>query len=248
MPTLGKRRRYPQSIGITGMPKRVRITPAQRGYVRNTGLYGRFNAKRAIQQLQPELKWFETAVGIGNIPVATGTIIGTVNNIPEGNGPNQRIGRKITIKKIHFRALIRGAQTILLSQRLRVICYLDKQCNGAEASPLEIMKTNNTGTDYIVVDSFRNLENISRFQILFDKTYTLTPPTNLTATTVVNPGKHIYFNRNVNIPIEFDTTANDGSLTTIRSNNIGFLYIPDSNTVDSFDVHTGLCRIRYSDS
>ena len=59
------------------------------------------------------------------------------------------------------------------SNLVRIIVYLDRQCNGAAAGVTDLLES----ASYL---SFRNLANQSRFKFLYDKTI----PINVVASTI----------------------------------------------------------------
>ncbi len=202
---------------------------AQRGFVRTAGFFG--NAL--------ELKFHD--VDLNDTVVATGgTITDSINKIGQGTTEVQRIGRKCTIRSINWRFVVTMPATTSAGGSLdsiRVIMYLDKQCNGATAAVTDILESAN-------FQSFNNLANKSRFRTLMDRQYDLLPAAGGgDGTTEDYPGTVVndtLFKR-VNIPIEFDSTA--GAITEIRSNNIGVLLI-SRGAVGGF---TSKIRLRFSD-
>ena len=208
----------------------------RRGYMRTAGFYGRFAGPSA------ELKFHDLAVDDAVVAV-NGTIIdNSVNNIPQGTTEITRIGRKCTIRSINWRfsmQLLTEANTATPGvDTVRVIMYLDKQCNGAAATVTDILESDN-------YHSFNNLANKSRFRTLMDRTYTFSHPcaSGADATAEWGPEKQDdTFFKNVNIPIEFDGTA--GALTEIRSNNIGVMLLSQAGLCN----FTSEIRLRFSDA
>lgn len=93
---------------------------------------------------------------------------GSFNAVAVGAGESERIGRKISNSSLHIRGnLILSGATPALSSRCRIVLVKDNQTNGAALVPGNVIVGG--------IDGFRNLEHVSRFQILFDRTYTLTP-------------------------------------------------------------------------
>ncbi len=197
----------------------MKLTGKKRGRVRISGYYGRYNRNQCCDV---ELKFHD--IDIIDTVIAVGGVImngGTVNIIPQGTEEGQRIGRKCTIKSIEWFYDV-GIDTRTspsqTSDIVRVVLYLDKQCNGAPATVLEIFED-------AVHNSFLNLANQNRFSLLMDKTYSLNQ---MTAGGSVGPvftsgtvEYHERFHKNCSIPIEFNSTL--GAITEIRSNNIGVL-------------------------
>ncbi len=206
------------------------------------GFYGRFRKRRRIGK--PEKKFYDINLALDPIAtsggfaavVADGPVAFTssLNDILQGAGEQQRIGRKCTIVNIYCRFVFSFLGTLLGSnaenmaeadkahETIRVIIYWDKQCNGAAISSAELLETD-------VYSAFRNLANIKRFRILHDKLYTFNTTaivsgdgTAATDTKVVGKDWHINISKKIFIPIEFAAAL--GALTEIRSNNIGIIF------------------------
>ncbi len=219
------------------------------GYDRQVGFYGR-NIKRRKYAMRThnggEKKFYDmelddaslasTGNFLGKTSIGPNTNSGTIVDLVQGTSESQRIGRKCTITKIHARMnfeFLPGSNPNLgmsdnAHETIRFILYWDKQCNGAAASFTDLIETD-------VYNSYRNLANVKRFVILYDKIWAW----NSTAVgaadavdqqvgTAINQVSNrviadyqINFSINVFIPIEFANT--DGALTGIRSNNIGIM-------------------------
>lgn len=189
-----------------------------------------------------ELKFFDLTTTNTNIPI-TGNIIDSFNEIAQGFGESERVGRKCTIKSVQCRARMsipaNDAGTFTLTgDTVRWIIYIDKQTNGAAA-----------GITQVLVDdswlAWYNLANTDRFIIMHDKTYTMNY-TGCGGNTLdkVNQAKFIKdvtFEANCNVPIEFEDTS--GLIGTIQSNNIGYLLISSAGR-STFAART---RIRFTD-
>jgi hypothetical protein len=209
------------------------------GFTRLEGNYGRY--------LQGgELKYLDTVITHATVS-DTGSLTESLNNIPEGTSESQRIGRKVIVKGVYLKGnAILKQQTAGMSShssRLRIIMYLDKQCNGGAATVDNLLK-NPTGGQ--LMNAFRNLENSQRFRMLCDYTVSLDTGSNfwsgatwsnseVNKTVKCNKGK-------LSLPLEFSGTT--GATGEIRSNNIGLLLIPDHGEIE----FQGTVRVRYSDN
>ena len=204
-----------------------------RGKFRKSGYYGRYN--RGPTQ---EFKFHD--VTLNDITIqSTGLITASVNLIAQGTGESERIGRKCTIRGIDWRATINLASTtnpLLATDMVRVIMYVDKQCNGAAAASTDLLET----ADYL---SHYNLANRSRFRFLYDRVI----PLNVTAaagngTANDSFDRRVYFRfmKRCSIPLEFNSTT--GAITEIRSNNIGVFLISD-RAISGF---TSEIRLRFT--
>ncbi len=222
-------------FGPVGRTARV---AGRRGFTRTAGFYGRY---RGGPNGSGELKFFDLDIDV--TPAVAGSITDSINHIPQGVTENTRVGRKCTITNIAWRydmVLPKATDGNNGSEQVRIIMYLDKQCNGATATVTGILES----ADY---QSFNNLANKSRFRTLMDRTYNLnatamggyaTGPLFNTAETAMSDS----FYKKCSIPLEFDSTT--GAITEIRSNNIGLLLISKTALV----ALTSKIRIRFSDN
>ena len=193
--------------------------------------------------MQGEQKFYdELNVNGGNPADPTGTIWSTsLINILEGTSPSQRIGRKITVRGIGLKILINLPQSATASAAwdgYRIILYHDKQANGATATAAQILDS----TPSVNILSYRNLSNVNRFRILYDKNFEVN---------ATNAGGSVYVAGqlqllpkvwvNVNVPIEY--SGSTGNISEIRSHNFGILVI-SSNSVATMLIQS---RVRYTD-
>lgn len=212
---------------------------------------GRFPKRRRVgalikRALAGELKFVDTTVGLTASAVAGVVLSSSLNVIPEGNGESQRVGRKITIKRLGIRGSWENQLATTASNmdnRLRIVVYQDKQTNGAAATVTGILET-------ATIDSFRNLANQGRFRILFDKTIavrnTETVNTNTTTFTSVIETRSWSFFKALNIPIEYDNSLTTGVISTQRTNNIGIIILSATDAAPPQVAFTA--RVRYSDN
>ncbi len=211
-----------------GKPRRPRY--GRRGYIN----------KRTLQQ---ELKFHDVVVGDA-VVAATGGIGNSVLLIDQGIGENSRIGRKILVRSIWCRWSIDLAQAqnqtdIPSGDICRIIVYIDKQCNGANATVLDILET-------ATFDAFRNLANAKRFRVLHDKYITInrlvsmTDGTNTSQTPLVL--KHHKWGMTFKNPIAINYDGASGVITELTENNIAFMYISSEGVCG---IPQQCTRIRY---
>lgn len=228
-----KRSRVSSKRQRGGASKRYRKRGG-RGYTRTVGYYGRYNASPGS-----ELKFFDGIEGANGSDNNGEIVQDSLVHIVQGPEEDQRIGRKCTIKSIHMRGqfiLSTATNPAIAGDRVRVIVYQDKQTNGATATVANLLQTSD-------IDSFRNLENSGRFKYLLDKTYTLNAMAasgNGSTDQTFESVRHFKWDKNCNIPIEYSATT--GSMTEIRSNNIGVMMIPHVSNISTFAFHW---RVRY---
>ncbi len=200
------------------------------GYTRRVGYYGDVL----------ELKFHD--VDVDDAAIAAGATIAqnSCNLIPQGTSEKERIGRKCVVRSINWRFNMVLPTTVTAAETtdtVRIILYLDKQTNGVVAGTTDILEA----ADY---QSFNNLANKGRFRTLMDRTYTLTcgagsgRGTTDTLSYAAASENDTFF-KNVNIPLEFDSTA--GAITELKSNNIGVMTLGKSGHV----VFDSKMRVRF---
>lgn len=207
----------------------------QKGYDRSVGYFGRFEG-------DGELKFHNFDYDVTPVPNG-GIVRATINIIAQGTAEDERIGRKCTIRSIQWRYayyLDTIANVVLpkSGDLLRLIVFVDKQCNGVAATVTQLLET---------ADIFANksLVNQGRFTILLDRLHsinylTLTENTDdLYSQSKVMEQATWY--KACNVPIEFSGVT--GAIAEIRSNNIGILTISSAGSVRL----ESRVRIRYSD-
>lgn len=222
--------------------RRTRRATPMKGYMRKTGFYG--FGKNPAEKLYYDIRSEGTPDATGS---SSGHMITSLHPVPQGNGPNERKGRKITISKVsvRWRAKLNASSTGLACN-LRLMLVLDKQCNGTSASPAV---ANNTGlleavpTNSDPVLAYYNLANAKRFTVLYDKRMALNALSN-NGTLGNDTTKFGSVSKRLKLPIEFDASATDGSLATIRSNNLFWVAIANGNSC-AVETQT---RVRYSDA
>jgi len=241
--TPGKRRRVRANLSQVMLPATTAITRVGgRGYLRTGGYYGRYNG-RPGDELKFHDVWITddaTSSG-GSIAIPPGLLnvelLESALEIEQGTGESQRIGRKITISSIHIRGKITLPSSDSPSScdsRYRIMVVQDKQNNGAG--------TLLTGAGGVLqngqIESFRDLENVNRFRILYDKTrainatmgygiFVSNPNPVLSNWTSGQRQVNVNINVRLNLPIEYSSPT--GSVTEIRSNNICVFLIGDTS-------------------
>lgn len=187
-----------------------------------------------------ELKFFDTTKTTTTSSTSGAIFNSSLVLIPQGVTESNRVGRKCVVKRLNMRGnfdLVSATAANQTSDVLRVIVYVDKQTNGAAATVTDILET-------ATYNSFRNLSNTQRFQILYDKSFGLNAPSGQGDGTTFAYGEYAEpwsMNKTLSLPIEYNSTT--GALTEITSNNIGVLVISKAGAA-KFDY---VARVRFSD-
>lgn len=195
----------------------------------------------ANQLLQQELK-FHDDVQPDPIVSTTGAISSNPIIIAQGTGESDRVGRLVIMRKVTLKFTISlPTQTedggIGPGEVVRIMFIQDTQCNGAAAVPTDVLET-------AKFDSYRNLANIKRFKVLYDKFVVMNRMVVMEdALNAIGSPLRLYFRRKtlyMKTPIEYSGTT--GALPEIRSNYFFFLYITKNGTGGITEQHS---RYRY---
>lgn len=205
------------------------LTRPQKGYVRTIGNYRRFGG------CYQDMKWLDQEI-VSTIPADNGTtnrVVASIVNIAQGATENQRVGSRMVVKELGFKfTLVQNqfAGDISLAQchTVRVIIFLDKQCNGAAVTSTDILQdaAGVPGSESAL--DFRKLNNIGRFKLLMDRSYNLNAPGGLgsnSGSTVLMPERCLtdHFFWKGQITVEYSGAT--GAITELRSNNIGYMIL-----------------------
>ncbi len=192
-----------------------------------------------------DIDWDEAAADFsaGVISNASSLVL-----IGQGVTESTRVGRKCVIKSIGWRAQLEriavSSTGIAASEVIRLIIVQDKQANGAAPTV--------SGTGGLLesanYQAFNNLNNKSRFRVLYDKTFTLNTLAAAGDGTSNDSGavqRSFSFFKDVNIPMEYSGTANPSVIGEVRTNNIFGIMISESgNSTVALDSKF---RFRFSD-
>lgn len=210
------------------------------GYTRSAGAYAR-SAPGSVAQK----KYLDTAQVQNSIATA-GTVCTSFCLVPQGTTDVTRIGNKIKICNLDMKFALSlddetSPTTAVTSANIRMIVYIDKQTNGAAAAVTDVLTSATIG-------SFRNMDTVDRFKILWDKNFNLTPRTAYYNSTGnerhVGVGAFFWKKKrwNLDLPVHYSSTT--GAITELKSNNIGCIVITDLANCN-MNLNT---RIKYYDA
>ncbi len=215
---------------------RAQQAPWLAGRDRVGGYYGRYAGDKA------EHKFHDLDIDDSTIAAGATVAQASCNLIAQGVTESTRVGRKCTVRAIGWRFFLTLKTTAVAadtSDTVRILLYMDKQCNGATIATTDLLESAD-------IQSFNNLANKGRFRVLMDRTYAISSQagSGRGTTDTLSYGEVMIqdtFFKKCNIPIEFDSTT--GAITEIRSNNIGVLTLAASGNV----AFNSKMRLRYSD-
>lgn len=231
-----KRKRYKKKRKYVRKKKKT-YTSSSIGRTRTIGSYGRYARDR---ELKYKDLYMNSSRGFITTPMTTGIVTLSVKEADTGNatqsmlgkigtgtGPNQRIGRKITIKKINLNLFVKMPALTdkdKASQMYRIIIAWDRQWNGSVSEP-DIESYLNLPS----IDSHRNLEQIKRYIPLYDKTFSMQANIAIRTDTgekVATQEKQRLHKINLkcDMPIEYSSTTGDAA--ELKTTNLVGWFIP----------------------
>jgi len=155
-----------------------------------------------------------------------------------GAALNQRVGRKITVRKIKVHGMVVCAQQAAQaaadpSTKIRIVLVQDQQTNAAQMTGAQLF--NDATAAATTINSFQNPNNFGRFRVLKDKMITmgnLNLAGSPTANDVVQAGQRVQFKFAVNfkepVTVHFNAT-NGGTVADIVDNSFHLLTATDNN-------------------
>lgn len=189
---------------------------------------------------QAEVKFFDKVIDQTQIS-ATGIMASQLFTLSEGDSQSQRHGRKVHLTSIQWNGVVTLESTNLpahATDTVRLLILRDRQANRALPGITDILVQPQW-------ESYRNLENKSRFSIIYEKRISLygavSGDGSLTITSPVEKNFRMF--RKLNIPILYNDSANTGVIATINSNNVVCLLISRNARVNI----ESCMRFRYTD-
>ncbi|QGH72831.1 MAG: capsid protein [CRESS virus sp. ct1Gc25] len=170
-----------------------------------------------------------------------------------GTGLNQRIGRKVSVKKLKVRGLITCASQVDQTTpdngcQVRLIFYQDMQTNGAQSQGEDLMDTP-TASVQGVFNSFQNTASFGRFRVLKDMCIEINNPniswdgTNLEQQGIV---KRFKFSKVFKEPVVVHYNATGGTTVADVVDN-SFHAIAVVNSAALVPNLSYVCRVTYTD-
>ncbi len=198
--------------------------------------------RKREEELNPrEVKFLDTTISDGTL--ASTMVHFNICVVPQGTDEQQRVGRKILVRKVHFKGvltLINSTDITNTSNVVKVMVVQDKQTNGAQFAAAQLLETD-------VIASFNNLTNRSRFRVLRTEYFTFSQPGGVATGAAFALGevsRWVNINVDCKVPIEYDDSASTGAITTVRSSSLWVLF--QTSTSETMAV-SGQARIRYLD-
>lgn len=222
-----KKRSFSQ-VGNSPMKRSKTIKPFRR---RNTFTTGARSG--------PELKNKDNSFSISSV-----TSLGTttlLNSMAIGTEDGQRVGRKITIKSIEYRATISNSVANLNvsgtfpqnADAVRSLIVLDLQTDGTLPDVSSVL--NGTGGQG-ASSSLRNAAEFERYKVLSDEVVTLDPSNNIK-----------YIKKYIPCNIVTTFSLNSATLSSMLTNPIYHMLIDNNGAFGNFTLGRIFTRLRYND-
>lgn len=191
----------------------------------------------SIRRGRDELKVIENAATQANF--ASAGSVALYNGVAQGTDFTNRIGRKVIVKSIHFKAWVSPAtSTDSPGDICRLMLVWDKQANSAAPAVTDILTT---------ADPFSgvNLNNRDRFKVMYDRRVSMNPA--VYAANVITGGNPITVYREKFIKCNQEVIFS-GTGATVASIQTGSLYLLFIDLNGTLSLLTHYCRVRFSDA
>jgi len=203
------------------------------------------DTERAAYTITASSNWQNTEAN----PTTVNTLFAPV----QGNGINQRIGRRVEVHGIKIRGHIQcGAQTnetgADVPSIVRLILVQDMQTNATQMQGEQLME--NTSAAPTNVHSFQSTNNFGRFRVLRDMKMVFGNPSVVyDGTNIEQSGVTKCFKINIKFkkPVKVHFNAVDGgTIADIVDNS--FHILATANTIQMAPILTYLSRVSYKDA
>lgn len=220
-------------LGYSG--KRPLGRRAHIGYDARGGTKSR---RACLMGRHPEKKFIDGAIDA--TPSTTGTF-SLLSTIPQGADESERVGRKTIITDILLRGHILWGSTTgaapLTENRFRLMVVQDKQPNKAIFAVTDLLETAD-------INSYRNLAQAKRFEVLFDRTYTRSAVAGHGDGTTNDFGTVMFpFNINLKPCIDMEYSGADGAIDKQTVNSVHALMFEETGSPGTL-IH-GATRLRF---
>ncbi len=152
------------------------------------GGYGRFRNIRTGGFIGKELKFYDTKLVASALTAPTDAAGGehdpsatiVLNSVTQGDGEQQRDGRKMTMKSIYINGLVTVVPQANVTAGdpasvIYIALVLDTQTNGATIVSEEVYE-NKSADGILAASPMRNLQQSTRFRVLAKKQFTMQNP------------------------------------------------------------------------
>lgn len=237
------RRRYRRS-------KRKRFTGAKRAMrkyrknIRKSGVTG-----YELKKLDTAFNYTCIGNGVNQDTTGSNNRLATftfqcANEVPQGTGFEQRVGRKYTIRSLQIKGFLRPGQSQQQNDMVKIIIVKDKQPNNITTPPnlVDIFASQDA-------NSLTNLDNRMRFQILYSQCFSMGSEVGSESSSPSGFPINIY--KKMSTPVICNGVG--GSIQNTTTNNIWLIAIglntwtDGTSTTEEFPKFFGNMRIRFTD-
>lgn len=186
----------------------------------------------------PERKAFDNIINLQ--ANTTGVQTGALNVMQQGDGAQERDGRKIFLNSVQFRGLLRTDATVALPDQVRIIVFIDNQTNGVDVGINDVIW--NTGSVFKAHAPY-DLSQMERFTILYDKTHAMDIGRLGGSAAEKIHFRNVKFFKKINMPVNYIGTGT--TVAQIRDKSV-HMQVFGVNSANGC-VLEGNCRLRFTD-
>ena len=122
-----------------------------------------------------------------------------LNGVKQGDGDSEREGRRITMCGLNIKGLL--ASSSISGVTVRIAIVMDTQANKTAPQPADVW--DDEATVALDICALRNLNNVRRFKILYDKRHTINP------SIAFNSSTNVQLHNDAQLPFEINLPLND---------------------------------------
>ena len=175
--------------------------------------------------------------GPTNLPYASPSFQ-LLNGLVVGTGPNNRIGRQVNVRSIQLAYSVQIPGTSPTFGICRVMCYIDRQCNGVIPTSLVASVLENDPLNLAP----RGMDSRKRYKILYDKLHDLSGISTTGLPSIASARWYYKFRRPLDVAYNAGTVGNATDIVTNAIWFVAFFSIASGAQAYAFN------RIRYTDN
>lgn len=168
-----------------------------------------------------EEKYYLATLYNGTASAATWQLTSALAGLQQGTSATQRVGNRVTVKRIEYSIFIQPATTMSGAGSLcRVILYHNRQAAGAQIGATTIFDTND-------LYSLRNITQSKRVSVTRDAQYPMWPTAlnGSFAVAATSPPIRLFWRQPVNKMVTYQSNA--GTISDILTDDYGIGFVSD---------------------
>lgn len=217
--------------------------PRKRRQPPKTGLVKAATTRR--NYTYDEVKYYDTTALIANLggSKVLNPSTNAYNTVPQGDGPSERVGRKIDMLRWEVRGTIRSSFSTGKGTVYRIIMFEDRQANG-DVPPATILPL--TSTPGLDINRFPDLTQRHRYTIYADDALRLNPQAADTSASTNLAGSVLSYRKTIDFSSRNSSVLFQGSsanITSLPGRALHILIVASTSDLSDVDFNSRLSYI-----